>query len=102
MQKTNLIMSLITALAIGCATGVVMRDQMSPNALAQSAVVPVSTNTDSKGYSECIGIITKAHAAAHFNQGKEVEMGRVAQIPPGWTPLGGGGIQGAPVIIACR
>lgn len=102
MQKVNMIMALITALAIGCATGVILRDQVSPNAVAQQEVAPGSTNADSKNYSECIGIVTKWHAAAHFNKGKGVEIDRVAQIPPGWTPIGGGGIQAAPVIIACR
>lgn len=87
----------VAALVVGGATGAALKDQIVPQAAAQT-----NETTAVQQYKECLAVSGFAnHVAAHFNQGKAPDSGRIVKVPAGWTPIGGGGNSGG-IIIMCR
>ena len=99
MKNRAFAILVLVAIAIGCASGVVLQDKISPSANAQN-MVSQSNTAGTGNFSECAGVTLWLTPGKDINDGKLPE--KTVNVPSGWSVVGGGqGPHGANMII-CR
>ena len=85
MKRKWIVAGIVLSLVIGCATGVVIHDQLTPYVYAQEDMA-------SPQYKNCMVVQPpETHPTQYLNSGQAPDMSKTVQVPPGWTPIGGGG-----------
>ena len=83
MNRFNLFLSMLLLLLVGCASGVVLHDQLLSSASAQSFSEPVNQ------FKEC-AVVRDVWTirAKHINKGELPE--KTVKVPAGWSVVGAG------------
>jgi len=100
-MRKNTFVTLLFVAATSCVIGIVIKDLILPEAIAQAA----PTNVQSAGqYSECFGATMWRTSGRSLNNGQLPK--KTVKVPEGWSVVGGGygGSTGGvePVMILCR
>lgn len=99
-KRTSIALILLVAV-VSCAIGMVLTNQMTPSAIAQTGSSSATTYAETQ-YSECFAVTLWLHTGRALNKGAIPR--KIVRIPVGWTPVGGGarGQANEGVLILCR
>jgi hypothetical protein len=101
MDKKRSMTIIILVAAVSCAVGLLLANQITPSAIAQTGTFSAPTFSEPQ-YSECFAVTLWLHTGRALNKGALPK--KMVRIPVGWTPVGGGarGQANEGVLILCR